>query len=102
MPEFYSGKFYEESIIPYLEHGYLWPTKIPSTAFDGFTYNMLSPIGAGLPPQYRITKEEAFAWYLNPNINPKTGREIKTYGGIYNDYRKVYEYYVRIDMINLI
>lgn len=98
-PDYYSKIFpltSEEK--QYMQHGYVWPSNLTpeqvSTMKKGiFVVEAFSPIGAGAPAQYHISKSEVEKWLCNKNINPKSKRRISTDGTVYRTYIKAATYY---------
>jgi hypothetical protein len=90
---FYIKKF--ELNEDFLNSGYIWPGKYPDFYSVDFDFNMCDPIGSGAPIQWRITREETMKWFLNKEVNPKTGKKINknSKSGMYVNYLKAYEYY---------
>lgn len=81
---------------PFLDKGYVWPSKLTTAQIAAFTPNDCAPIGAGAPPTFRWSRDEVAAWMVQPLVNPKTGRAIKaTKGktGIYADLAKAKRLY---------
>lgn len=103
-PGYYQNKFVlQEHEKPWLDHGYIWPSKVENINIDKVykPEEVCSPIGAGAPAQYRWTVEDAARWNENKLVNPKTGRSIKksAKAGIYKDLEKAYNYYLKNDML---
>lgn len=105
-PETYAPKFQSETkvenahevaeLIPFLDKGYVWPTKLVPAQIAAFTPNDCAPIGAGAPPTFRWSRDDVAAWMAQPLVNPKTGRPIKAGGGkmsIYADLAKAKKLY---------
>lgn len=85
----------KEFLLHYLEEnyyhrGYLWPHK-NEEMYEQWSLDYLDPIGTGAPAKFQVSEEDARKWAENPNINPETGRSIKTGSAIYNKYKEAYE-----------
>lgn len=82
-----------------IKYGYIWPSHLTDKQVEKLKGKVSSiakycdPIGCGAPVQYVISKELAYKWHENKNVNPKTGRKISSTGKIYLDYKKAYKFY---------
>lgn len=93
-PEHYGHIFTSDEVQPYLNTGYIWPSKLTIAHPNDFTIDMCSDIGAGAPAQYRWSREEVERWVALPTRNPKTGRQLKpTKTGAYSDLCKAQTFY---------
>lgn len=91
-PDFYSDKFTDRKLEKYINHGYIWPSKIQS--LKNYSIETHSDkIGSGAPAQYQVTKEECIKWKKNPEVNPNTGRKIKVGAAKYILFDKAYKFY---------
>jgi hypothetical protein len=85
--------FNTDEIKEYYDKGYLWPHKQPEEMYEEWKFEYLDPIGQGAPVQFRVTQEDTIKWISNKNINPKTGRKIKTGAKLYKEYEEAAQYY---------
>jgi hypothetical protein len=92
-PDYYYTIFYTPEIEPYLSKGYIWPCNLPKDVFNYFDYSMITEMGSGTPSYFRLNIDNIKKWVQNQNINPTTGREIKSTGNIYKDYYSAAKYY---------
>jgi hypothetical protein len=84
-PVYYS-KFLREELKPFLNNGYLWPTKITKECLDNWNFSYHDDLSSGCPPVYRILPPKILKWIVNPHINPNTRRIITEKSIIYKDY----------------
>lgn len=82
-----------EDIEPYMKLGYLWPNTSNDDMYINWDFKFLSPMGSGVPPQYRITREIIEKWITNKNKNPITNRNIKQTSKIYKEYETVAKFH---------
>jgi hypothetical protein len=84
-PKFYKFLLREE-IKPFLNNGYLWPSKVSSECYYNWNFSYHDHLGCGSPAVYKINSREVLEWIKNKNINPKTNKSIRTNSDIYKDY----------------
>lgn len=81
---FHYKPFYNETLIPFIDNGYLWPCNIRS--IDNWNFSMHDPLATGCPPIFRLKIRDVIMWMYNPYVNPTTGRSIGQTSAIYKDY----------------
>lgn len=89
----YYAKFNSPELQPYINIGYLWPSKHGNEIYTNLTLAHFDPIGTGAPAQYRITKDQCMIWIQNPYVNPSTGRSISNTGALFKDYMEASKHY---------
>lgn len=99
MPEYYTDELWSQEeyidISQYVGTGYVWPSKVTVEQLLHFTPAYCASIGKGAPANYRWTREQVIEWMANPNMNPKTGRQLRSKGSssIYADLVKAKKIY---------
>ena len=83
-PKFYKFLLKDE-LNPFLNHGYLWPTKIDYNCLTNWNFSYHELLLSGTPPVYRINSRQVLEWLKNVNCNPKSGRKITETSVIYQD-----------------
>lgn len=84
-PQYY--KFmYHETLIPFINVGYLWPCHMKS--LESWSFSSHEKLSCGCPPIFKLKVKDAVNWMFNPNINPTTGRRIGNTSQIYKDYQE--------------
>jgi len=88
------------ALAPYLQMGYMWPSKLSGSileqAMTGIELpldQVCVPMGAGIPPQYRYSKDVIETWLRNPTTNPLTQRKITSTGTLYKDFYRAAKAY---------
>ena len=82
-PKYYRP-FYNNTLIPFINNGYLWPCNI--TSIDNWNFSMHDSLSSGCPPIFRLKIKDIITWIYNNNINPTTGRNIGSTSNIYKEY----------------
>lgn len=88
--------------------GYIWPYKLFEEFYGDIEKikslhleRLASPLGKGVPAQYRWSIEDVEKWLQNKNKNPRTGRNISSASktGVYSDLEKAYTYYLTNNLL---
>ena len=97
--EYYSSRISLENP-EYMNYGYIWTNKLTNEQIENMRNGIVLPLesicsdlGAGVPAQFRISREICEEWLKDKLRNPKTGRKIKENGKMYKEFMSVAKFH---------